>query len=382
MWTDIQKGISQIGYNLGLGGYGISRPVGSAYMPGLTPEAVYNTKSVVENKAPTLQDIAGGSGGASGTWGNTPTNNNSNTNTQNSGQPQNTNSSSQNNNPGFSVPSGPSDEDLNAIYNPIFSNLDAQKSSLESAKLNDLGLIDQSQSDAAAAVANQRTANKGEFDASSQSLAQQRESALQQAVRNYLGLQQQSIARFGGSSSAGQATQELAGQEYYRQSGNTEQTAVAELGKLIRQNTQANLFFDEEENRIRREANVQKSEIAKGYTQALLQIETSRSMAESEKASRKLAEKQRYNDALSAISNQVASNRMALETWKEQQSYLNSQAITKAQEDFTYSLQNGLFPNEQTASIGPSSNTNQQVAYNYNPYGKSREDEINKLLFS
>lgn len=385
MWDQIARGISEIGYALNLGGGGISRPLGSAYMPGLTPEKVYNTKAVVENKGPSLQDVANqyGSSGASGSWGTPSNSGNTGGNTGGNTQPTNNAPSGDggNNNPGFQAPSGPSDEELNAIYNPIFSNLDAQQKALEAEKLKDLGMLDQSQVDAETAVAKQREANKAEYQVSQDTLAKQKESALSEAIRNYNALRQQSMARFGASSSAGLATNELAGQEFYRQQGNTQEAAIAELGKLLRQNTQANLFFDGEEARIRREAAAQKSEVVKQYTNALMDIETNRSLARSEQAARKLAERQKYNDALTTINNQMAANRLALETWKEQQSYLNSQAINKAQEDYTYSLREGLFPNEQTTALGPTTNTSQQYAYNFNPYARNR-DEINDLLFT
>lgn len=386
MWDQIARGISEIGYALRLGGGGISRPLGSSYMPSLTPQKVYATNEAVNDRSPSVQEIANNynnTGGASGSWG-SPTNQ-----PRTSGQqttPNNTNNSNitgnVNNDPGFSAPSGPSDEELNSIYNPIFSNLDQQQNVLESEKMKDLGMLDQAQADAETALTKQRDANKTEFQASQDTLAKQKDSALSEAIRNYNALRQQSMSRFGSSSSAGLATNELANQEFIRQSGNTEQAAMAEIGKLVRQNTQANLFFDEEEARVRREAAAQKTEVSKQYTQALLAIETNRAMAQSEKAARKLAEKQRFNDAISAITNQVAANRLALETWKEQQNYLNNQAINKAQENYTYSLQEGLFPNEQTKELGSAQNPGQQYAYQYNPYARRTRDDINDLLFS
>ncbi len=387
MWNDILKSISQVGYNLGLGGYGISRPVGSAYFPNLTPDVVYSTNAAVtperqaesqvldQKRIPTYQPITGGStGGGTGSTGGAQTQ------PSTPGTPSNAPGGKPG---GFRVPGGPSAEDISAIYNPLFEELNQQEAAIPGQQKTQEELVNQQLSDAQKAIAGQRALTGEGYTAAEGTVNRQLESGLSEAIRAYNALRQQGISRFGGASSAGAAIGELAQQEFARQQGALQMTTQEQIADLVRQKNQANLFYDQETNAMQRDANAQLAKIRSDFSDKLAAVRANRALAESEKTQLRLNMLQQIRENAAAIHNQINQNKLALDTWKYQHDVELRDKLNLATQNYAAEISNDFFDRMnsiqgEVQNIGPGSAQVNRITPRYNP---NKDDELNTLLF-
>ena len=136
--------------------------------------------------------------------------------------------------------SGPTDEDVNNIYNGSMNALREVEGRVNSGFNESVDFLgDSTQTQIGRAnedQALQLDANSGEQNNFNDTLRD----AFEQAVRSYNSLRQQTISRFGGGSSAGGAVGELARQEFFRQQGG-----------LNKEQARGNVEFGKQANEIR-----------------------------------------------------------------------------------------------------------------------------------
>lgn len=286
--------------------------------------------------------------------------------------------SSSNSNSGYSIPSGPSDAELDAIYNPLISALDSQIGTARESAEGQKKLATQYRDDQLSNLGTKKEQELTTLEGQQDEFQGNLRSALEDAVRSYKALDQQARSRFGAGSSAGEAVGELARQEFFRNQGSLQKEEVRELGKIRQAKTAINLFFVEEEQRLNRDAQTRLTQIEDALRDTINGINTQRAGLESDRASKRLQALQQARVDAAQIQNQLLSEKRALDTWKTQQDYLLKQNLEQV------SAQNYQFdPNaisQPTTSEISSATPSQGSGYSinqlsYNPNTKPAEEE-------
>lgn len=111
---------------------------------------------------------------------------------------------------------GPSEEELNALYNPAMEYLNQAESTLRGQLPTTLDLLGQQAQTSQGLLKNQLTSAQSQLGEQQTQATQRKEDAISAARRLFSELQMANQQRFGGASSAGLAASELQGRELMR----------------------------------------------------------------------------------------------------------------------------------------------------------------------
>lgn len=111
---------------------------------------------------------------------------------------------------------GPSEEELNALYNPAMEYLNQAESTLRGQLPTTLDLLGQQAQTSQGLLGNQRASAQSQLGEQQTQATQRKEDAISAARRLFSELQMANQQRFGGASSAGLAASELQGRELMR----------------------------------------------------------------------------------------------------------------------------------------------------------------------
>jgi hypothetical protein len=205
----------------------------------------------------------------------------------------------------------PYKDELNNMYNATQANENIDETNLQNSIKNQSGQFDtQGQ--------NLTQDTQGQESKFNQTI----QSALSDAVRAYNALRQQGQARFGGSSSAGQAVGELAQQEYFKQQGNVQQNQ-----------TQGALDFGKEYTRINQYVQQKKDDLEQFKNEALQQLRSNLSDKLQEINMRKAdVEANKTKDRLAALQSTVDQARQIAQSDREFRNNIALAATSKLQE--------------------------------------------------
>jgi len=186
------------------------------------------------------------------------------------------------------APTGPSEEELNAVYNPTINYLNQAEQTVRDQYPSVLDAAQKQYETAIAELTGSKTKNLGTIQENTVQAGQRKEDALSAARRLYDELRRGYGQRFGGSSSAGQAATEIAAVEQQRQMGQT----TRDYGNTIRQIEQSKLQLDQDyqtgQAKILEQKTLAIQQAQQNFTQQLLQIQAQRAQTESQKAAAKL----------------------------------------------------------------------------------------------
>ena len=294
--------------------------------------------------------------------------------------PQNNNQPSQ---PNWSIPSGPSDEELNSYFNPLQDSLNQQEAALGTQRTADEGLINQQQTDLLGSLSKAKTSNEEYQQQQLNRLEQQKQASNDEQVRAYNAMQQRGQSRFGRGSSAGQAVGEIAQQEYFKQQGQLGQTYANQTQEAQTKWKQWIDWSLDEELRIKRESQGKLNDISKMYTQALLQINQNRNMIQSEKAQRKMEARMAVETMRANLNNQMIQQENALKMYG-QQLQMQIAAELQANNQNRYTTGNDTFAGVDTGGYSGVGGAQQYQQQRYVPISTSRrgdDEEDNNLLY-
>ncbi len=276
---------------------------------------------------------------------------------------------------GTSAPSANYDE----LYAPYFSALDASKQSAQdNAQLasNDIdtGAAGQLRS-IDTEIGNSNTAYQTTTDRATEN----KNNALQDAIRSYLSMSQQGNARFGRGSSAGAAVGELAQQEYFRNQGKIEVSGNETLADISSKWVASLKAYSNAKLDLNDKVATMKSQNQQNLNSVLGQINTQVSLGQQQKSQQRLdalKEATSYNQQILAMKTQAETN---LNSWISQMEYTVSHGLQQ-----TYSTQ----PSSQvaTGTYSAMGNTNpvasQGLNIRFNPNtGKYEDDKGNQVNF-
>lgn len=186
-------------------------------------------------------------------------------------------------------PSGPSQEEINAQFNPIFDVYNQAERNLRDQQP---GLISEAEAQAAASrqlLENSKT-NQNELLGQQAQRVQstgENQTAQQRQILQELGLANQQ--RFGGASSAGQAASEIQGREFQRSRYGIQQNVQQGLQTIDQQKVQVQREYDQGLQQL--EVNKQQAinEINRKFQDKLLEINARRGETEAAKAAARMS---------------------------------------------------------------------------------------------
>lgn len=279
----------------------------------------------------------------------------------------------------YQAPSGPSDEQLNAIYNPLLSSLNQRRATEEEFYNSARGDLANEQTTALERLAQQKQGTTELLNQQNTDLGNQKEDALSRAIRSYQGLAQRGNVLYGGASSTGRAMGELAAKEYYRNEGGIQRTFAEQFGKLQSDVRKAELFYTNSEKDIKDKYLKAFTQLYQGWKRTMDQISAAQFGIESDRAQKKLDVEQEYQRNFVNMENQRQAELNQLQAFKEELNYqLAAEYASMAQ---------GLYqtPQQTFSASAPklnfqtgqqSVNSNQLSMMNRKPV--SQEDELDE----
>lgn len=217
---------------------------------------------------------------------------------------------------GFIVPE-PDFEAIKREFAPIYENYDRDEQMAKNMQADEQKMLDES-----FVVANQKLAKnkieREEFNREQEnSLNRQYASAYEQAVNDYKALAQQGRVRFGGASSAGRAIGEIAQREYFKQSGQVQQTHADNLSKIQKDFRSYLSWSAEEEQRLVREQRNETTKLQNQFKQIILGIANNRNITKSEEQRQIRGAQELYRSRIADIQNQLRAEQMAMDQYRE-----------------------------------------------------------------
>jgi len=222
---------------------------------------------------------------------------------------------------------GPSEEELNALYNPAMEYLNQAESTLRGQLPTTLDLLNQQAQTSQGLLKNQLTSAQSQLGEQQTQATQRKEDAISAARRLFSELQMANQQRFGGASSAGLAASELQGRELMRNRASIGQdynTAARQIeaSKLDVEN-QYQSGLQQIEDRKQQAIN----EVNADFQSKLLEINSQRASTQQAKAAARLELLQQARDRVFQINlqdfnfkQQLAAQKQAADTQLSQYS--------------------------------------------------------------
>lgn len=213
---------------------------------------------------------------------------------------------------------GPSESDLNAIYDPLMKSLNDQAADWNAQKPSAINRIESDYSQGIAGLNSQGAEAYGKLDTQAQQAQKDQATAYARARQLYGELQQRNQSMFGGRSSAGQFAGELLGRETAKQMGETTNQGTAARQAIDTERNRVSKWVSDQTNTWNQKKQSALDDLENSFRQGLLQINTQKGQIESAKASARL-------DLLNQAKAQVAQIQAADRSFQQQLALFQAQ---------------------------------------------------------
>jgi hypothetical protein len=217
------------------------------------------------------------------------------------------------------VPQGPSEGEINSIYDPTMNVLNQTESAVRQDFPTVLEAANKAWETAYAELEASKNKVADTITTAGNKAVQTKENALSAARRLFGELRQGYQQRFGGSTSAGQAAGELANVEQMRQQGGIQQNYQNTDQEISQMKVQLDKDYEVGSAKINQAKVEAVAQANRDFQNKILEISSQRGQVESAKAAAKL-------DALNTLRNQVyqasqeeLAYKRSIDTWKMQQ---------------------------------------------------------------
>lgn len=276
---------------------------------------------------------------------------------------------------GGSQTAGPSSDEVNAAFSPLFGALDQAESGVKSGYDEDVKGVNSRYDTYGKQYEDERARLIGEAEDKQNDFNETLKSALSDAVRAYNALAQQKQARFGGGSSAGQAVGELAQQEYFRQQGNVQKEGVRGEREFAKEFNNIGTFIAQKKSELDMWKEEALGTLKKNLNTALSNIQMQRGETESAKAQARLSIIQDSINRARAVQDQDRSFRQQLAVAGVNQLQQSSGKTFTPDQIQAYITQ---FMGGNTEISSTQSNSGSQVP-TYNPNAGKNQDELSGI---
>jgi len=222
---------------------------------------------------------------------------------------------------GSGVPSGPSQEDLDAAYNPIFDYLKQAESQLGGAYDRQLALLLEQEAKRLSELGLGFGNSQQQIGDIKNQAGQRKEDVMTSARRLYNELGMANRQRFGGSSSARQAASELQSVEMQRNTAEAQRGYETTMREIGTKEMEVNSQFEIAKNNLKMQSDQAKESAYSQFQQGLLDIANQKAQTESQKAQQKLQYLEQYKQQLFQIQLAEQQFQQQIDTWKQQQDY-------------------------------------------------------------
>lgn len=240
--------------------------------------------------------------------------------------------------------SGPSQAEVDAAFNPQLDILNQQENYYRTQELpGTLADIETNRTKLQGELTDQR--KQADIDSALQqnTLATNRQSALDDAYRVRNALAQQSRVRFGANSSAGMAVNDIANQETMRQQGGIERVYAGQLGELLNKQTQLYTYLSKRKTDIDDQAQGLIKEANNAFTRKLMEINAARGQVASAKAQMKMDLLAQTNAMVNNIKQAKFAAELQLTTWREQQEQALKMEYDNLNKSFVIDTSSNIF---------------------------------------
>lgn len=234
---------------------------------------------------------------------------------------------------GGGVPSGPSQEELDSAYNPIFEYLNQAQSQLGGAYDRQLGLLMEQEAKRTGDLGLGFQNSQAQIGNLKQDAGQRKEDVITSSRRLYNELGMANRQRFGGASSAGDAANELQSIEMQRSMAGAQRGYETTMREIGTKEMEVNSQYEIAKNNLKMQVDQAKESAYSQFQQGLLDIASQRAQTESQKAQQKLQYLDQYKQQLFQIQLAEQQYQQQMDTWKQQQDYQFAQ--WKQQLDYT-----------------------------------------------
>lgn len=214
---------------------------------------------------------------------------------------------------------GPSEADLNAVYEPTMNYLNQAEAQVRADQPMILDTVMKAAESAFAELSGNKQKNLGTIQENTVKAGQRKEDALSAARRLFDELRKGYSQRFGGASSAGQAANEIAAVEQQRQQGGVQR----DYGTTIRQIEQSKQQLEQDYQagtaKIQEVKSLALQQAQTDFTNKLLQIQAQRAQTEAQKAAAKLQALTDLRNQAWQIQQQAIQNQQQLDLMYKQQ---------------------------------------------------------------
>lgn len=226
------------------------------------------------------------------------------------------------------TPQGPSDQEINDIYNPSMNYLNQAEGQLRTDYGNVLSQAERDFKILETQLGTNKETNLGLIGETENKATQTRDSALSAARRLYDELRRGYQQRFGGATSAGQAASEISSVEQQRQMGQTQQTYGDTVRQIEAQKATLEKEFQNSVTRLQENKMTAMQQAQSEFQNKLLAINNNRTQLESAKAQTRL-------DALQQLRNSVY--QIHLQTFEFERALAQQKQMAEAELQNTYS---------------------------------------------
>lgn len=279
-------------------------------------------------------------------------------------------------------PSGPSEADLNAVYDPSMQYLNQAESQVRTDYPNVLDSAQKAYETAIAELQGNKQKNLTTIGESSIKAGQQKEDALTSARRLYDQLRTGYQQRFGGSTSAGQAASEIASAEQQRQMGLTTRQYTDTMRQIDQQKVQLDTDYKTGVAKLEQNKQMAITQATSDFQNKLLSITQNRTQVESAKAQAKLQALQDLRNQVFTINQQNTQFQQTLEAQRQAglqdvQNFLAKFNIAGgAAGTAATNFKPAVSSNLQAGST-PSTNTTGELTGQISPYTTKKYDTYN-----
>lgn len=271
---------------------------------------------------------------------------------------------------------GPSQQEIDAAFSPLFGALDSAESGIRSGYNEDVQGVDKRYGTYNQQYEDERGRLVGEAEDKQADFKDTLKSALSDAIKAYNALQQQRISRFGGGSSAGEAVGELARQEYFKQQGEVNKEGVRGEKEFAKEFANIGTFIAQKKSELDLWKEEALGTLKKNLNSQLANIQMQRGETESAKAQARLSIIQDSINRARSIQDQDRSFRQQLAIAGVNQLQQSSGKTFTPEEIQAYVTQ---FMGGNTAiGAAPSTGVGASVPA-YNPNVGSKDDELSGI---
>ena len=207
-------------------------------------------------------------------------------------------------------------EQIDASYNPAYENLRSVQAQYEQEYPTSQKMIEQGFAEAIPQLESEQSAKLGNVATQRRKGQQEEKNQFSTARQKYNELRAGLVTRFGGSSSTGEATQELLGRASSQEMAGIDQNFGNLYTDMDAEEKNINNFYIDKKSNLEKEKNLKLEQLKNQFDASIREINSKRFSLDSEKAARRLASLQEFSAQARQIQYDSQKFQQQLDLWR------------------------------------------------------------------